>query len=76
MTPINKTAEGERLVRERYLAILKYWPVANEHVRIATSRRDVCRRLRRRPAVVVSPAAHSHVAWILLPSRHASASTP
>ena len=26
MTPIYKTAEGERLVRERYLAFLKYWP--------------------------------------------------
>lgn len=37
MTPIYQTAEGERLVRERYLAFLKYWPVPNEHVRIATS---------------------------------------
>jgi len=36
MTPVYKTAEGERLVRERYLAFLKYWPIANEHVRIAS----------------------------------------
>lgn len=32
-----KSAEGERRVRERYLAFLKHWPVPNEQIRIPTS---------------------------------------
>jgi pimeloyl-ACP methyl ester carboxylesterase len=37
MTPIYKTPDGERLVRERYLTFLKYWPVPSQQLRIATS---------------------------------------
>lgn len=37
MNRIYKSAEGERLVRERYLAFLKYWPVPHQQIRIPTS---------------------------------------
>jgi pimeloyl-ACP methyl ester carboxylesterase len=36
MRHIYKSEEGERAVRERYLTFLKYWPVANEHLRVPT----------------------------------------
>jgi pimeloyl-ACP methyl ester carboxylesterase len=36
MKSVYKSAEGEREVRERYLDILKYWPVPNHHLRVAT----------------------------------------
>jgi pimeloyl-ACP methyl ester carboxylesterase len=36
MKSIYKTAAGERLVRERYLAFLKYWPVPNQQLRVPT----------------------------------------
>jgi pimeloyl-ACP methyl ester carboxylesterase len=36
MRSIYKSAEGERAVRERYLEILKYWPVANQQLRVPT----------------------------------------
>ncbi|PWU03085.1 MAG: alpha/beta hydrolase, partial [Terriglobia bacterium] len=37
MNGIYKSAEGERLVRERYLAFLKHWPVEHERMLIPTS---------------------------------------
>jgi pimeloyl-ACP methyl ester carboxylesterase len=37
MNRIYKTDEGERRVRERYLAFLKHWPVCNQQIRIPTS---------------------------------------
>ncbi len=37
MHRIYKSLEGERLVRERYLAFLERWPVANQQIRIPTS---------------------------------------
>jgi pimeloyl-ACP methyl ester carboxylesterase len=37
MNRIYKSAEGERLVRERYLAFLKHWPVSNQQIRIPTN---------------------------------------
>jgi len=37
MKHIYKSAEGERLVRERYLAFLKHWPVPNQQIRIPTN---------------------------------------
>jgi len=36
MARIYKTAEGERAVRERYLAFLKHWPVPNQQLRVPT----------------------------------------
>jgi pimeloyl-ACP methyl ester carboxylesterase len=36
MSTYYKSQEGERLVRERYLTFLKYWPVPNEHLRVPT----------------------------------------
>jgi pimeloyl-ACP methyl ester carboxylesterase len=37
MNRIYKSPEGERLVRGRYLAFLKHWPVAHQQIRIPTS---------------------------------------
>jgi len=36
MTPIYKSAEGERAVQERYRAFLRYWPAANQQLRVPT----------------------------------------
>jgi pimeloyl-ACP methyl ester carboxylesterase len=36
MKGVYKSAAGERAVRERYLEILKYWPVPNQQLRIPT----------------------------------------
>jgi pimeloyl-ACP methyl ester carboxylesterase len=36
MTRIYKSAEGERAVRERYIEILKRWPVPNQQLRVPT----------------------------------------
>jgi pimeloyl-ACP methyl ester carboxylesterase len=36
MRSIYKSAEGERAVRERYLEILKRWPVPNQQLRVPT----------------------------------------
>jgi pimeloyl-ACP methyl ester carboxylesterase len=37
MNRIYKSAEGERQVRERYLAFLKHWPVDHQQIRIPTN---------------------------------------
>jgi pimeloyl-ACP methyl ester carboxylesterase len=36
MKSVYKSAEGERAVRERYLEILKHWPVPNQQLRVPT----------------------------------------
>lgn len=36
MKSVWKSSEGERIVRERYLEILKSWPVPNQQLRIPT----------------------------------------
>src|SRR5580704_15290165 len=36
MKSVYKSAEGERALRERYLEILKYWPVPNQQLRVPT----------------------------------------
>jgi pimeloyl-ACP methyl ester carboxylesterase len=36
MRSIYRSAEGERAVRERYLEILKHWPVPNQQLRVPT----------------------------------------
>src|SRR5579863_6204555 len=36
MRAIYKSAEGERAVRERYLEMLKRWPVPNQQLRVQT----------------------------------------
>jgi pimeloyl-ACP methyl ester carboxylesterase len=36
MTSVYKSAEGERAVRERYLELLKHWPVPNQQLRVPT----------------------------------------
>ena len=63
MKSIFKSEEGERAVRERYLAILKHWPVPNEQVRVLT---------REGETFVVICGAESAPALVLL---HGSAAT-
>ena len=36
MSKFYKSQEGQRLVEERYATFLKYWPVPNEQIRVAT----------------------------------------
>jgi len=36
MKTIYKSSEGERLIRERYQAFLKYWPAPNEQIHVPT----------------------------------------
>jgi pimeloyl-ACP methyl ester carboxylesterase len=36
MRSVYKSAEGERAVRDRYLEILKHWPVPNQQLRVPT----------------------------------------
>jgi pimeloyl-ACP methyl ester carboxylesterase len=36
MKSVYKTAQGERAVRERYLEILKHWPMPNQQLRVPT----------------------------------------
>lgn len=36
MKSVYKSIEGERAVRERYIEILKHWPVPNQQLRVAT----------------------------------------
>ena len=68
MTPIYKTAQGERLVRERYLALLKYWPVPNEHIHIATSQGETfvvaCGDVTAPPLLLLHGSAGNSVMWI------------
>ena len=37
MHRIYKSAEGERLIKERYLALLEHWPVPHQQIRIPTA---------------------------------------
>ena len=68
MTPIYKTAEGERLVRERYLTFLKYWPVPNQQIRIATSQGETfvvaCGNVEAPPLLLLHGSAGNSVMWI------------
>ena len=36
MTPIYRSEEGERAVQDRYRLFLKYWPAANQQLRVPT----------------------------------------
>jgi len=36
MTSVYKSAEGERAVRERYIELLKHWPVPSQQLRVPT----------------------------------------
>jgi hypothetical protein len=82
MTPRHKTAEGERLVRERYLAFLKYWPVPNEYVRIATSQGETfvvtCGDVNAPPLLLFHGSAGNSVSvmWCEPRERQPPAATP
>jgi pimeloyl-ACP methyl ester carboxylesterase len=62
MNSVYKSSEGERLVRERYLAFLKHWPVPHEQLRLPTSQGET---------FVVASGAEGALPLVLL---HGSAS--
>jgi pimeloyl-ACP methyl ester carboxylesterase len=68
MTPIYKSVEGERLVRERYLAFLEQWPVENEQLRIATRQGETfvvaCGAAGAPPLLLLHGSAGNSVMWI------------
>ena len=63
MKTVFKSEKGEQAVRERYLSILKYWPVPNEQLRVPTCEGET---------FVVVSGDHNAPALILL---HGSAAT-
>lgn len=68
MNSIYKSSEGERLVRERYLAFLKRWPVPNQQVRIPTSQGEtfvvVSGPAEAPPLVLLHGSAANSVVWM------------
>jgi pimeloyl-ACP methyl ester carboxylesterase len=68
MTPIYKTPDGERLVRERYLAFLKHWPVPNQQLRIATPQGETfvvaCGDQTAPPLLLLHGGAGNSAMWI------------
>jgi pimeloyl-ACP methyl ester carboxylesterase len=68
MNRIYKTAEGERLVRERYLAFLKHWPVAHHQIRIPTRQGEtfivVCGAEGAPPLLLLHGGAGNSAMWM------------
>jgi pimeloyl-ACP methyl ester carboxylesterase len=68
MRQIYKSVEGERAVRERYLAILKYWPVANQQLRVPTREGETfvvaCGDVSAPPLVLLHGAMANAATWM------------
>jgi len=68
MTSIYKSAEGERAVRERYLQFLKYWPVPNQQLRVATREGETfivaCGDEKAPPLLLFHGGASNSVVWM------------
>lgn len=68
MANIYKSAEGERAVRERYLEVLKHWPVANQHLRVPTREGETfvvsCGAENARPLLLFHGAAANSAMWM------------
>src|SRR5689334_23140145 len=68
MNRIYKTETGERLVRERYLAFLKHWPVENQQLRIPTGQGETfvvaCGDPNAPPLVLLHGGAGNSAMWL------------
>jgi pimeloyl-ACP methyl ester carboxylesterase len=68
MPPIYSSPEGERLVRERYVALLESWPVPNRHLRIPTSQGETflvaCGEETAPPLLLLHGSAGNSVMWM------------
>ena len=69
MSPIYKTAEGERLVRARYLAFLKYWPAPTSTSASHQPGRNVCRHVWRCQCTASTAVPRTTAKCVLHPSR-------
>src|ERR1700733_15055591 len=68
MKSVYKSAEGERAVRERYLGILKHWPVPNRQLRVPTREGETfiveCGDQNAPPLVLLHGASGNAAMWI------------
>ena len=68
MTPTYKSDEGARAVRERYLEILKRWPVPNEQLRVPTRHGETfviaCGEKTEPPLVLLHGSAGNSAMWM------------
>lgn len=68
MKSVFKSAEGERAVRERYLEILKRWPVPNEQLRVPTREGETfvvaCGPASARPLVLLHGSMANSAMWM------------
>src|ERR1700730_17050234 len=68
MTSIYRSAEGELLVRERYLTFLSQWPVANQQLRVPTREGETfivaCGDGHAPPLLLLHGAAANSVMWM------------
>jgi len=68
MTPIYKSDEGARAVRERYLEILKRWPVPNEQLRVPTRHGETfviaCGEKTEPPLLLLHGSAGNSAMWM------------
>jgi pimeloyl-ACP methyl ester carboxylesterase len=68
MTPTYKSDEGARAVRERYLEILKHWPVPNEQLRVPTRHGETfviaCGEKTEPPLLLLHGSAGNSAMWM------------
>jgi pimeloyl-ACP methyl ester carboxylesterase len=68
MTPTYKSDEGARAVRERYLEILKRWPVPNEQLRVPTRHGETfviaCGEKTEPPLLLLHGSAGNSAMWM------------
>jgi hypothetical protein len=68
MTKIYKSDDGARAVRERYLEMLKRWPVPNEQMRVPTRQGETfiiaCGEKAARPLLLFHGSAGNSAMWM------------
>lgn len=65
---IYKSDEGERAIKQRYARFLEYWPVPNQHLRIATREGETfviaCGPASAPPVILLHGAAFNSIMWM------------